>query len=457
MHTLPSTKLFAGASYNEQAFPALRLTRSSILVKRIAKAILVLLGVAANALVFLPWQQTVAGRGMVVTVDPRQRPQPIDAPISGRIVNWHTDIVEGHQVTEGEVLVEIQVIDPEIRKQLQQQVEATERKLAADRLIVKAYEERLAAYKLVRATVIQAGEANIKQAREKVQAEQQGLIASKAKAFQLEENRVRAKKLYDKKVASELETELADAAAAEARTKVEQAETYIRAAEEEVKAKIAELDYKTRAAEADINSATAVYTKAIGDVAATEKDVADLKSKQALQVQKVTAPLDGVVLKLYVFQAGQVVSAGQPLLEIVPSTIDRAVAIKVDGNDAPLVSTKQADGRPRKVRLQFEGWPAVQFSGWPSVARGTFGGEVFVVDSTDDGTGKFRVLIKPDPDDQPWPSPDILRQGVRANGWVLLDTVPLGQEVWRQFNGFPPVVNTGEDKAKEEKLLRSKK
>jgi len=29
---------------------------------------------------------------------------------------------------------------------------------------------------------------------------------------------------------------------------------------------------------------------------------------------------------------------------------------------------------------------------------------------------------------------------VRANGWVLLNIVPIGYELWRQFNGFPPVV-----------------
>jgi hypothetical protein len=34
-----------------------------------------------------------------------------------------------------------------------------------------------------------------------------------------------------------------------------------------------------------------------------------------------------------------------------------------------------------------------------------------------------------------------LRQGVRANGWILLDEVRLGYELWRQFNGFPPVLS----------------
>ncbi|MEI6541633.1 MAG: hypothetical protein WCO86_19235 [Planctomycetota bacterium] len=32
-------------------------------------------------------------------------------------------------------------------------------------------------------------------------------------------------------------------------------------------------------------------------------------------------------------------------------------------------------------------------------------------------------------------------QGVRANGWVLLEQVPLWFEVWRQLNGFPPAVD----------------
>jgi hypothetical protein len=26
-------------------------------------------------------------------------------------------------------------------------------------------------------------------------------------------------------------------------------------------------------------------------------------------------------------------------------------------------------------------------------------------------------------------------------GWILLDTVSLGWELWRQFNGFPPTIS----------------
>ena len=59
------------------------------------------------------------------------------------------------------------------------------------------------------------------------------------------------------------------------------------------------------------------------------------------------------------------------------------------------------------------------------------------------GKGNFRVVVTPDNHfarEDGWPDDRYLRQGVRANGWVLLKQVPLGYEIWRQLNGFPPVV-----------------
>ena len=83
-------------------------------------------------------------------------------------------------------------------------------------------------------------------------------------------------------------------------------------------------------------------------------------------------------------------------------------------------------------------------------AAGTFGGEVALIDSADDGSGRFRILVTPDKD-EPWPTGMYLRQGVRVNGWVLLDQVKLGYELWRRFNGFPPAVKTPESEAAAKK------
>lgn len=146
----------------------------------------------------------------------------------------------------------------------------------------------------------------------------------------------------------------------------------------------------------------------------------------------VRAPQAGTILGVTSGDRATVVTRGQRVASFVPSGGQRAVRLYLGGRDAALVE------RGRNVRLQFEGWPSVQFSGWPSVAVGTFGGRVAVVDRSADAQGRFRVLVVPDPDEPPWPEDRFVRLGTRARGWVQLETVRLGFELWRQMNNFPP-------------------
>ena len=68
-----------------------------------------------------------------------------------------------------------------------------------------------------------------------------------------------------------------------------------------------------------------------------------------------------------------------------------------------------------------------------------------IVDAQADQDGRFRVVVVPDPEDPTWPDRRYLRQGVRANGWCLLDTVSVGFELWRNLNAFPPSVEKAPD------------
>lgn len=439
-----------------QSFPLMELTRSTRWARRIAVWLFCTLLLSVVGMMFIPWQQSVAGKGRVITYDPNRRLQEVDAPISGRLVEILPGLIEGAHVNEGDILMKIEVVDPILKLRLEEQLEAMQRKLSAERSIVLAYEQQWEAFIDVKEQTEVAQDAFVRVAQQKLLAEQENLKAMDAVYDQAEKDRIRRKELFEQKVESRFEWELAERKAKEAASKVEQAKAYVAAAMEEVQAKKAERIHKLREAQAKIDSARAVFEKSKGDIESTLKEMADIEGKRSLQVQPVIAPQDGFVLKLRSFQGGQIVSAGQALLELVPSTTDQAVEIKVDGNDAPLAASLDEHEQPRKVRLQFEGWPAVQFSGWPSVAVGTFGGQVVTVDRSDDGQGKFRVLVVPDPDDRPWPSAEILRQGVRVNGWILLSQVPLGQELWRQVNGFPPVVSV-EPPAKGDSLLRSGK
>jgi hypothetical protein len=225
------------------------------------------------------------------------------------------------------------------------------------------------------------------------------------------------------------------------------AEQYVQAATSEVRAKQKERESKLQEWQSKINKVESEFQKARSEISKAEievsktreeiskikNDVVKLETQLARQeTQEVVAPRDGYIMRLVAYDKSAIVKQGDTLFTIVPETDKPAVQIWVNGNDAPLISPG------RHVRLQFEGWPAVQFSGWPSVAVGTFGGTVALVDPTDDGVGKFRLVIVPDPREPPWPIYPYLRQGVRVNGWVLLDQVALGYEIWRRMNGFPP-------------------
>jgi multidrug efflux pump subunit AcrA (membrane-fusion protein) len=186
------------------------------------------------------------------------------------------------------------------------------------------------------------------------------------------------------------------------------------------------------------------YAKYLSEVSSASAELARIETRLARQAsQSIVAPRDGIVQRILAPQGGVMVKAGQVLAIIVPETASRAVELTFSGNDAPLLSVG------RRVRLQFEGWPAVQFAGWPSVAVGTFGGVIGVVDPGAGEDGTVRVIVFPENGEE-WPDSTYLRQGVRVIGWALLDTVRLGWELWRQFNGFPPTLKKGNPKDGEQ-------
>jgi RND family efflux transporter MFP subunit len=154
-------------------------------------------------------------------------------------------------------------------------------------------------------------------------------------------------------------------------------------------------------------------------------------SRQSVQI--VRAPRDGVILRVNAGDAATFVSTGQVVATFVPDNVQRALEIFVDGRDIALIR------EGAKARIQFEGWPVIQVSGWPSVAVGTFSGHVVAIDASAQANGRFRVLVEEDDEiGEPWPDRSFVRFGSIARAWILLETVPVGYELWRQMNNFPP-------------------
>jgi len=389
------------------------------------------------ALIWVPWQQNIRGTGRVVALGPLERRQSVEAPIGGRVERWW--VQEGSHVKAGDRLLEISDIDPNFVARLNEQRIAMRGKYEASREKTAAYEQQLLNLTATRELSATAAEHRVGMAKEKVRAAEAASVAAAAGLKAADAQLARTKTLLADGLVSRRDFDIAERDYEVARTAIESADAAMKSAVDELKATETELgriraDFDTRidAATASLHDARGQMQEAMGSLAKLDVDI----SRQ--QSQLVSAPRDGFVLRLQGGQGGEIVKAGDPLLVLVPQTEDRAVELWIDGNDAPLVR----EGDP--LRLQFEGWPAVQFVGWPSVAIGTFGGRVVLVDSADNGKGQFRLLAVADPDQPQWPDARYLRQGVRAKGWVLLNRVALGYEIWRQLNGFPPVIADAE-------------
>ena len=401
--------------------------------RTLGRALAVLLAVLIVVVFLAPWQQNVAASGRVVAFDPNDRIQIVAAPVGGRIKS--SAVVEGSRVEAGDVLVEIVDVDPAILERLDAQRVALLAQIEAARAKSGVYGNQVEALERARELAVTAADRELDMAQASVRSASQALAAAQAAESQSKLNFIRHRELDEEGLASDLEFEIAERDYLEKRAMVEQAREALAAARNDVAAREARRGRIDTEARADVERARADLHSATVEMSALEERSANLDTRIARQnSQLVKAPRSGTILRVYAAPGAELVKAGDALISLMPETEDRSVELWVDGNDVPLV-------RPgRSVRLQFEGWPGVQFAGWPSVAVGTFGGRVALVDPSADAKGRFRILVVPDENDAPWPDADILRQGARANGFVLLDRVTLGYELWRRANDFPPTV-----------------
>lgn len=400
---------------------------------KIARSLLLLLLVLLILLLLTPWQQNVRGIGRVVAYIPGDRQQTVGAPVEGRISRWL--VKEGSRVKAGEVIAELRDNDPLLLQRLEGERQALLGRQSAIDNRVETFREQLRMAEQARPQALAAAESRLEMARQRQRQAVQGTEAASAARLTSSLNLTRQQTLQEKGLASRRTLELAQLEMAQRSADLDRAHAALAAARSEVDALGADLRKLTADTTASVEKARAELNKAIEDQNYLRADLLKVETRLARQqTQTITAPRDGTVLRLLVNPNAEMVKAGQPLAILVPDTDQRAVELWVDGNDLPLIVSGS------KVRLQFEGYPAIQFGGWPEFSIGSFGGQVVLIDATDDGKGQFRILVQPDPDDIPWPEVRFLRQGVRVNGWVLLGQVTLGYELWRIFNGFPPLV-----------------
>ncbi len=441
------SKQFGTVVPRNKRTPAIHLVQSSRFARRLAKLLLLGLVIAILAMALLPWQQTSKGTGQVVAYAPQERQQPVQAPIKGVVDRIADGIVEGAKVTKGQFLMEIKPFAANMLEQLNGQLRELKTKEETANVKAEAYGQNVEGFAEAKEFTISAANEMIEAAKAKLQSKENQISAYRAKELQARLNYERQNGLFKQGLKPAKEIEKLKKEWDVAKADIESIQQDIIGLKNELTAKQKQLEEKRRVAQTKIDYARALQQDAIGSGATIRKEYADVQMKlEAMQRGTVVAPRDGTIFRLNVNERGDSVKEGDSLLTIVPESTQKAVEIYIHGNDMPLVQINQ------EVRLQFEGWPAVQVAGWPSVAAGTFSGKVSTVDATDNGKGEFRILVTPnEEDEQEWPSDRYLRQGVRANGWVMMRRVSLGYEIWRQLNGFPIMISDEEPKKKQAK------
>ena len=389
-------------------------------------------------LLFLPWTQNISSSGHVTTLYQDQRPQQINTVIPGKIVKWY--IKEGDVVKKGDTIVELadvkdDYLDTNLVARTRDQLVSKEQKLLFYSEKINAIESQINAIENNRNLKINSLENKIEQFKRKLISDSSEVIAAEVDYKISQEQLTRGKQLFNQGVVSLVELERRTAQNNKALAILTEKQQKLLNTRQDIN--IVKIDINSARQEADdkIFKSRSEIATSRGEIAGTTGDVAKNRNILANYISRgnqkwLIAPQDGQIIKAKKSGINEIVKEGEMIVEMVPTQIDFAIELFVEPMDLILIN------RGQKVRMIFDGFPAIVFSGWPNNSYGTFGGEISMVENNRNENGKFRILVIPDSDQKGWPKE--LKTGTGARGFALLNTVPIWYELWRQINGFPP-------------------
>lgn len=407
-------------------------------------------------LMFIPWTQNIKAKGTITTLYQDQRIQEMNSAISGRIVKWF--VKEGQFVKKGDTLVQLaeikpEYLDPNLIPRMNQQV-------ASKVNAIQYYKDKVAtADKQVQA-LQQSQSIKQKQLNNKLQQLQRKLEGEQAE-FASVNNDVnlskdqfeRQQRLYEQGLVSQTQLQQRNQSYQQAVAKKVIAENKIAQTQQEINTLQLEQIATVQEYTEKISKAQGEQFQSMSQIAASEGDVAKLENQTTNYTLRngmyfILASQDGQIVRANKGGLGEVVKEGEKIASIVPKASNYCAEIFIRPVDLPLIQIGQ------KVRLLFDGFPAIVFSGWPENSYGTFGGRVVAYEHTISENGMFRVLVAQDPNDRPWPQQ--LKMGSGAQSIALLKDVPIWYELWRNINGFPPDYYTLNQGKKQTQLKESK-
>lgn len=390
-------------------------------------------------LLFFPWTQTITGKGQVTTLMPDQRPQTIQSPIPGRIEKWF--VKEGDFVKKGDTILEISEVksdyfDPDLVSRTGDQIQAKASSVTSYGEKVKALERQISALNSEVILKLQQAENELIQSRLKVKSDSIDLEAAKTNLNIAERQYERTAELQNEGLKAVKDVEEKRLKLQETQAKLMSQENKLLASKNEVinaKVEISSVraSYSDKISKAESDRFTAQSSQFDTEAQVSKLENAYSNYEMRNKLKYVTAPQNGYINKALRGGIGETFKEGERLVGIMPSGYELAVETFIEPIDLPLLHVGE------KVRVQFDGWPAIVFSGWPDVSYGTYGARVVAIENFISDNGKYRVLLAPDETDKnQWPS--AIRVGSGAYTMALLEDVPIWFELWRKVNGFPP-------------------
>ena len=407
-------------------------------------------------ILFVPWTQNINTSGIVTTQFQEQRPQQINSIIPGKIIKWW--VKEGDFVQKGDTIVELadtkdDYLDPRLIERTNDQLTAKKQKVDFyDNKITNIKGQLIAieeGFKLKQAAI----KNKIQQLERKILIDSAELAAANVD-LQVGTNQYnRAGKMLNDGIISLVDYERrtqsfnkAKAGFQEKQQKFLNTKQDVLIARIELNTLKQDVNDKLFKLKGDIANSNTEKSTVIAEVAKNENELSNYRIRGS---QKwLLAPQTGQIIKAKKAGINEIVKEGEMIVEIVPNSFLYAVELFVKPMDLALINKGQ------DVRLQFDGYPAIVFSGWPNSSYGTFAGKISAIETNRNENGQFRVLIIPDQKEKNWPSN--LKIGTGAQGFALLNDVPIWYELWRQLNGFPPDFYTIEVKGKDIKANEKK-
>ncbi|MCG1036733.1 HlyD family secretion protein [Polaribacter sargassicola] len=399
---------------------------------------LIVFSVLILIILFLPWTQNISGNGVVTTLTLEQRPQTIQSQIPGRIEEWF--IKEGDYVKKGDTILRISEVksdyfDNQLIERTNQQINAKSSSVDAYKFKVDALNRQIVALKQERVLKLEQTQNKLLQAKLKVKSDSIDFEAAKTNIKIAERQYLRTETLQKEGLKAVKDVEEKRLKLQETQAKLISQENKLLASKNEViNAKVeisrVETSYTDKISKAQSDKFTAESSgfEAKAQVSKLENSNSNYKVRNSLLY--VTAPQNGYINKAIKGGIGVTFKEGEDLVGIMPSKYDLAVETFVRPIDLPLLHLNE------KVRVQFDGWPAIVFSGWPNVSYGTYGAKVVAIENFISPNGNYRVLLAPDETEENWP--EAIRVGSGAKTIALLEDVPIWYELWRQLNSFPP-------------------